>query len=432
MELKNRLGLSDSILQVTKNILEKKSEKEGVCPHCGKRPCECVVKEEVEQIDEASMPSWMKPGGLRGKIQDQKYPEAPKTPKLDDHKGWTEHFEEHGPIHELTDDDFGDDSPHGKMHSLVHQHLEQHGVPEKHRDKLANGIMDHLQGVKTESRDLNADNAAAARAHDCAKHVVHEQWGEGETITTMHADPDSDGNIAWYDIMFEHGIEREVPTEQLEIVVSETHTHKNMKKKVHEQEQHGSEKKKRKSKDSEIEINPEVKEEIEDLDEARTSHPLKQALLNPNHPIHKHLPSSVDAAEAARTFNYSPGVGHFQKNKAAIEAAHEKASGKGETAPAAAKSDTPPTSEDDPNKHPLMAAKQRIDVGKGTPEDREMVKKAAQGRQPGVAAPTAKPQEKSTGMPGGKWASKVSAARKKSDIKSAASAFLKWKEKQAR
>jgi len=85
-----------------------------------------------------------------------------------------------------------------------------------------------------EAKEVNTTNATAEREHDCAKHVVHEQWGAGSTIPTMHAEPDAAGNIAWYDIMFEHGIERNVPTSSLEITLSESHKHGFVKRKVSE------------------------------------------------------------------------------------------------------------------------------------------------------------------------------------------------------
>ena len=42
--------------------------------------------------------------------------------------------------------------------------------------------------------------------HQCAIHVKSEQFGEGKTLFSQHAEPDADGNIAWYDVMFQHGI----------------------------------------------------------------------------------------------------------------------------------------------------------------------------------------------------------------------------------
>jgi hypothetical protein len=67
--------------------------------------------------------------------------------------------------------------------------------------------------------------------HNCATHVYSEQWGDGRTVTTMHADPDEYGRIAWYDVMFEHGIEKGVPIEELKVVKSESHMHSKRGKK---------------------------------------------------------------------------------------------------------------------------------------------------------------------------------------------------------
>ena len=77
--------------------------------------------------------------------------------------------------------------------------------------------------------------------HLCAKNVVHEEWGSGKTIPTMHAEPDENGDIAWYDVMFEHGIEEKVTISELKVTKSEMHMHsasyngkngKNGKKKI--------------------------------------------------------------------------------------------------------------------------------------------------------------------------------------------------------
>jgi len=83
---------------------------------------------------------------------------------------------------------------------------------------------------KMESVDVDADSAAAARKHDCASHVKSEQFGEGSCIKTQHADPDADGHVAWYDVMFEHGIER-VMTEDVKVTKSESHMHSSKMKK---------------------------------------------------------------------------------------------------------------------------------------------------------------------------------------------------------
>ena len=86
------------------------------------------------------------------------------------------------------------------------------------------------QSTQKESMDTPGNGYA----HQCAIHVKSESFGEGRTITTQHADPDRDGNIAWYDVMFEHGIEKYVPTAELEILVSESHMHSKRKKTMRE------------------------------------------------------------------------------------------------------------------------------------------------------------------------------------------------------
>ena len=70
--------------------------------------------------------------------------------------------------------------------------------------------------------------------HLCAKNVVHEEWGEGQPVHGMHAMPDVDGNIAWYDVMFEHGIEKGVSINELKVTVAERHHNHGGKKKKNE------------------------------------------------------------------------------------------------------------------------------------------------------------------------------------------------------
>lgn len=67
------------------------------------------------------------------------------------------------------------------------------------------------------------DTPGNSYAHQCAIHVKSEQFGEGRTLTSQHAEPDEHGNIAWYDVMFEHGIEKQVSTDELEVLMSESH-----------------------------------------------------------------------------------------------------------------------------------------------------------------------------------------------------------------
>ena len=60
--------------------------------------------------------------------------------------------------------------------------------------------------------------------HNCAKKVCSEQWGEGTCVPEHHTLLE-DGTVTHYDVVFKHGVERMVPVEELEILVTEMHEH---------------------------------------------------------------------------------------------------------------------------------------------------------------------------------------------------------------
>ena len=67
-----------------------------------------------------------------------------------------------------------------------------------------------------------------SKTHDCAVVVEHPVWGMGKPLYESHAIPDDNGYVAWYDVEFDHGIEREVSAEDMEIHVMEAHGSKPM------------------------------------------------------------------------------------------------------------------------------------------------------------------------------------------------------------
>lgn len=87
------------------------------------------------------------------------------------------------------------------------------------------GAMGHVATTNEEAMDTPGNST-----HQCAVHVKSEQFGEGKALFSQHAEPAEDGSIEWYDIMFEHGIEKKVPTASLEILVSEGHMNHKKKK----------------------------------------------------------------------------------------------------------------------------------------------------------------------------------------------------------
>ena len=122
-------------------------------------------------------------------------------------------------------------------------------TPYKSNNPLEKKLSKRHKGIETAVKKLTkeeiemieaklagvADGAMEGDKHMCATKVFHKEWAEGTPIKTMHADPDADGLIEWYDIMFDHGIER-VMTEDMEVLQAESHMHskKKMKEEVDE------------------------------------------------------------------------------------------------------------------------------------------------------------------------------------------------------
>ena len=81
-------------------------------------------------------------------------------------------------------------------------------------------------GKKMAKEEVKVEEAAERDTpgqHSCAVHVKHSKLGEGRTLYSQHAEPNKNGLIEWYDVMFEHGIEKKVPITELEVLVSEMH-----------------------------------------------------------------------------------------------------------------------------------------------------------------------------------------------------------------
>ena len=68
--------------------------------------------------------------------------------------------------------------------------------------------------------------------HMCATKIFHKEWNEGTPIFGEHAEP-VDGKVAWYKVMFEHGIEQvEVDDPNVEVLEEGSHgSHKKVKSK---------------------------------------------------------------------------------------------------------------------------------------------------------------------------------------------------------
>ena len=95
------------------------------------------------------------------------------------------------------------------------------------KDKITHKDVMVARGVVAKEEK---DTPGNSYDHQCAIHVKHAKLGEGRTLFSQHAEPDAEGQIAWYDVMFAEGIEKKVPTADLEILVSESHMNHKKKK----------------------------------------------------------------------------------------------------------------------------------------------------------------------------------------------------------
>ena len=97
------------------------------------------------------------------------------------------------------------------------------------QDAGAKSMQKDIMTKKMKDQDKKIPQGAST-LHMCAKNVMHEKFGRGECLYGMHADPDENGHVSHYDIMFNHGIEKDMPISECEVLHERMHGHK-MKKK---------------------------------------------------------------------------------------------------------------------------------------------------------------------------------------------------------
>jgi len=88
-------------------------------------------------------------------------------------------------------------------------------VHEPEKDKLTADDFKKLRAMK---------KTPDGKVHNCATHVEHAVFGKGTTVSEQHAEPDENGNIAWYTVEFETGT-HQIATKELTITMSEAHVH---------------------------------------------------------------------------------------------------------------------------------------------------------------------------------------------------------------
>ena len=95
--------------------------------------------------------------------------------------------------------------------------------PEEHDKYAKKGYVHDKPDVK---ESFTVDDIRAmchSKDHDCATYVDHPEFGLGKPVYESHAIPDENGHVAWYDVEFAHGIEEQVPAEDMQILQTEDH-----------------------------------------------------------------------------------------------------------------------------------------------------------------------------------------------------------------
>lgn len=210
-----RLGISDSLLDAVNSVMEKKK-----MDPVGKADADIDNDGDVDKSDKylhnrrKAIKKAMKKDGKTS--QD----DIDTEPKMDDK------VEESVNLDEESIKITYKNPKDGKTHHM--NVFTAQDAAQAERDLRKQG----MQILKKEMGEDKADGVAdqAVDKHNCATHVYHEQWGEGQTIRTMHAEPDEHGFVEWYDVMFDHGIEKEVPVAEMKVTSEMSHGNHKKKK----------------------------------------------------------------------------------------------------------------------------------------------------------------------------------------------------------
>lgn len=114
---------------------------------------------------------------------------------------------------------------------ITHPNQQAIDVHEPEKDEITADDFKKLRSMK---------KTKSGKLHNCATHIEHAEYGEGVCIKEAHADPDSEGNIAWYTVQFEDGSVRKIQTESMKIIAAEGHVHEEVEQIDETIEQHES------------------------------------------------------------------------------------------------------------------------------------------------------------------------------------------------
>lgn len=186
-------------------------------------------------------------------------------------------------------------------------------VHEPEKDKLTADDFKKLRAMK---------KTPDGKVHNCATHVEHAVFGKGTTVSEQHAEPDENGNIAWYTVEFETGT-HQIATKELTITMSEAHVHESA-------EQVDEEEKKKivspfdwKNRPSELAKKPGelTGHEAKKISTGTvyTKKPVKEAMSHQAATTMKHIPNASPALKKAAK-DIKPGIAGYRDRVAMLKA----------------------------------------------------------------------------------------------------------------
>jgi hypothetical protein len=202
VDLHKRLGISDSLLDAVKSITEKK-KMDPVDPKANQKDFDDRKDKDIDNDGDVDKTD---------KYLHRRRKAVTKSVKGEARKNGKKDQVETEPS---FDNEVGVNEAKKKISKNYAKMLKSQGKFDSSKHEV-----EEADGVAPEAIDK----------HNCATHVYHEQYGNGQPVYSMHANPDKYGLIEWYDVMFEHGIEKRVPTKDMTIISEMSHGNHKKKK----------------------------------------------------------------------------------------------------------------------------------------------------------------------------------------------------------
>jgi len=111
-------------------------------------------------------------------------------------------------------------------HNSIADYAKHHAKMDAQHYKDNKDMYSESAGSRPQDKTAGESNPVmqgSSGEHKCAKQIAHEEYGVGKPIFGQHAEPDRYGNVAWYDVMFDHGVEERLPVTEMKVIDEMNH-----------------------------------------------------------------------------------------------------------------------------------------------------------------------------------------------------------------